>query len=184
MIPRIARPVPQLCMISNQIMNLLYTEWNHLLSSLNQPFLSPANLQQFADVIHQRGAALQNCWGFIDGTVRPVCKPGKNQRVLYNGHKKVHSIKFQAIATPHGLIANLFGPVEGKRHDSGMLAMSGLLQQLQQYSVSPAGNILCIYGDPAYPLRPQLQAPFRGVHITTLQKEWNKSMSGVRVSVE
>ena len=43
---------------------------------------------------------------------------------------------------------------------------------------------MCIYGDPAYPLRPQLQAPFKGALITQQQKEWNKSMSKVRVSVE
>ena len=45
----------------------------------------------YADAVHQSGAALDNCWGFIDGTVRPVCRPGVNQRVLYNGHKRVHS---------------------------------------------------------------------------------------------
>ena len=44
--------------------------------------------------------------------------------------------------------------------------------------------ILWIYGDPAYPLRVQLQKPFQGAHLTDLQKAWNKAMSGVRVSVE
>jgi len=48
-----------------------------------------------------------------------------NQWVLYNGHKRVHAIKFRSIAAPNGLIANLFGP-EGRQHDSGMLAESGL----------------------------------------------------------
>ena len=65
-----------------------------------------------SEVIKEKGAALQTCWGFIDGTVRPISRPGRNQRVMYNGHKKVHSIKFQSIATPNGLIANLYGPVE------------------------------------------------------------------------
>ena len=41
-----------------------------------------------------------------------------------------------------------------------------------------------MYGDPAYPLRPQLQGPFKGAHITQLQKAWNKSMSQVRISAE
>ena len=73
LIARFAKPVPQLCMVSNHVMNLIYTQWNHLLTDLNQPWLSPANLQQFAEVIHHRkGGALQNCWGFVDGTVRPV----------------------------------------------------------------------------------------------------------------
>ena len=132
----------------------------------------------------KKGAGLRNCWGFVDGTVRAVSRPGKNQRVLYNGHKKVHSIKFQSVAAPNGLIANLYGPVEGKRHDSSMLMMSGLLTQLQQHSFNPNGDILCVYGDPAYPLRPQLQAPFKGARLTPDQLAWNESMSQVRVSVE
>ena len=105
-------------------------------------------------------------------------------RNLYNGHKNVHAIKFQSVVAPNGLVANLYGPVEGKRHDSGMLAMSGLLDALQRYSVSPYGNTLCIYGDPAYPLRPCFQAPFRGAVLTPDQQVRNKSIKEVRVSVE
>ena len=48
MILRFARPVPQLCMTSNMVMDHLYTHWSHLLTSLNQPWLSPDNLETFA----------------------------------------------------------------------------------------------------------------------------------------
>ena len=88
LMPRFAKPVLQLCMVSNDVMNLIYTQWNHLLTDLDQPWLSLATSQQFADVIHRKGSALQNCWGFVDGTIQPVRRPGRNQRVLYNGHKK------------------------------------------------------------------------------------------------
>ena len=43
---------------------------------------------------------------------------------------------------------------------------------------------MCIYGDPAYPLRVHLQAPFRVDRITPEMAEYNQSMSRVRVSVE
>ena len=79
-------------------------------------------------MIYRSGAALENCWRFIDGTVWPVCRPGENQRAIYNGHKRVHPIKFQSVALPNGLVGHLYGPVRGKRHDSGMLASSGRLQ--------------------------------------------------------
>ena len=171
LIPRFARPEPQLCMISNAVMNAIYTtSWRHLLLELNQPWLSHPHLQTFTEVINEKGAALQNCWGFIDGAVRPISRPGRNQRVMYNGHKKVHSIKFQSIATPNGLIASLYGPVEGKRYDSAMLTQSQVLNQLQRLSFNPHGDTLYVYGDPAYPLRPQLQGPFRGARLTNIQK--------------
>ena len=55
LMPTFAKPVPQLCMVSNHVMNLiLYTQWNHLLTDLDQPWLSPANLQQFAEMIHRK----------------------------------------------------------------------------------------------------------------------------------
>ena len=182
LVPRFARPIPQLCMLFNHMMNLIYSNWHH--NNFQQPWLSPANLQQFADAIHQKGAPLDNCFGFVDGTVRIVSRPGRNQRVLYNGHKRVHSIKLQSIATPSGTVANLYELVEGKRHDSKMLAESQVLNQLPQHAFGPAGNVLCMYGDPAYPLRLQLQGPFKGVHITQLQKAWNMSMSQMKISVE
>ena len=53
--------------------------------------------------------------GFIDGTVRACSRPQISQRMLYNGHKRHHALKYHAVSTPNGLIANLFGPVEGKR---------------------------------------------------------------------
>ena len=84
----------------------------------------PVALREYARVVHDKGAALDFCWGFIDGTIRPVSRPRQNQRIMYNGHKRIHAIKFQSVVTPNGLVSNLFGLVEGKRHDSAMLAES------------------------------------------------------------
>ena len=127
---RFAKPVPQLCMASNHVMNLIYTQWNHLLTDLDQPWLSPANLQQFAEMINSNGGALQTCWAwvFVDGTVRPVSRPGRNQRVFHNGHKKVHSIKFQSVVAPNGLVANLYGPVEAMNKRQHNIRSAGLNQ--------------------------------------------------------
>ena len=47
-----------------------------------------------------------------------------------------------------------------------MLADSTLLNDLQAFANSPLGNQYCIYGDPAYPLRVHLQAPFRNRALT------------------
>ena len=47
----------------------------------------------------------------------------------------------------------------------------------------PQAN-LCIYGDPAYLLRVNLQGPFQGAAITPQMEMFNLSMSSFRVSVE
>ena len=183
MIPRFGRSVPEFSMISNKVIELVYSNYCHKLTDFNQAFLSPANLQRYAKAVRDKGATLDCCWGFVDGTVRPVCRPGQNQRILYNGHKREHSIKFQSVVTANGLIANLYGHMEGRRHDCALLAASGLMKTLQQHSHTPNGQTLCIYGDPAYPLRPHLLSPFKGARVTN-QRDFNKSMSAVRISVE
>ena len=78
----------------------------------------------------------------------------------------------------------MFGPREGRQHDSGTLKDSGLLNKLQQNSFGPTGNLLCIYGDPAYPLRMHLQAPFRGPGLARNEMLFNNAMSKVRISIE
>ena len=65
-----------------------------------------------------------------------------------------------------------------------MLDMSGLYADLTQFAFSPTGQEMCIYGDPAYPLRIHLQCPFRHGVLTRQMEEFNTSMSSVRTSVE
>ena len=64
------------------------------------------------------------------------------------------------------------------------MARSGLLNLLENHSFSTDGKPLCLYGDPAYPLRIHLQSPFRAQQLTPAMAEFNRSMSAVRVSVE
>ena len=77
----------------------------------------------------------------------------------------------------------LFLP-EGRKHDAGMLADSGLLRDLENHAFSPTGNPMALYGDPAYPLRVHLVVPYRAAGITPQMEEFNKAMSSVRISVE
>ena len=111
MIPRFAKPVPVLSMITNQMLDYIYNVHGHKVLNWNHDLLSPANLQMYVDTITAKGAPLDNCFGFIDGTIRAIARPERHQRILYNGHKRVHALKFQSIALPNGLIGNLYGPV-------------------------------------------------------------------------
>ena len=97
----------------------------------NQQWLSPNNLQIFADAIHDKGAPLENYCGFVDKTVRPIYRPIENQRIVYNGHKKVHTIKSQSLVAPSDLMANLFGPVEG-RTQPAIVCSKSTIETLEQ----------------------------------------------------
>ena len=111
MIPIFGRSVPELSMISNEVVHWIYTTHGHKITQWNHGILNLASLTVYADAIHNKGAALENCFGFIDGTVRPIYRPIENKRIVYNGHKRVHALKFQSIALPNGLIGHMYGPV-------------------------------------------------------------------------
>ena len=88
-----------------------------------------------------------------------------------------------SVVLPNGLIANLSGPYEDKRHDSTMLNKSGLLPTLRCvafYDNKP----LCIYANPAYPLGVHLQGLFKHAQLTPQMRDFNKGMSEVRIAVE
>ena len=111
MMPIFGRSVPELSMICNQVTDWIYNTHGHKVTRWNHGILNPPLIATYADAVHFKGAALDNYFGFIDGTVRPISRPMSNQRVVYNGHKRVHALTFQAFTLPNGLIANIYGPV-------------------------------------------------------------------------
>lgn len=111
MIPRFGRSKPELRLIVNETMRRVVGLFGHLLTTFEQPLLHREKLQEYARAIYEKSQALDNCWGFVDGTVRPICRPGQHQRTVYNGHKRVHALKYQSVIAANGMIANLYGPV-------------------------------------------------------------------------
>ena len=73
-------------------MDDVYERFKDRLLTLNLVWLDH---KAFSDAVFAKGAALDNCWGFIDGTVRPIARPSRSQAVMFSGHKCIHCIKFQ-----------------------------------------------------------------------------------------
>ena len=180
LVPMFGRHKTELSVIVNVMLNEIYKKHCHRVRDVRQTWM---NHEAYAEAIHMKGAALRNCWGFLDGTQGRVCRPHKGQQSIFNGHKRMHSLKYQSVVSPDGMMSHFFGPMEGRRHDSALYYESGLDEQLQLiYSAN--GEVMCIYGDSAYALRRYLITPFKGANVTDLQHEFNKNMASVRVSVE
>ena len=140
LIYRFGRPVPVFSMATNHVLDYIYNTHNHLITQWNHTLLSPRALEVYAETIHEKGAALENCFGFVDGTVRPIARPDEHQRIMLNGHKRSHALKFQSLNVQNGLIGNLYGPV-GKCElcffcllDSSLWALPASLYKFILYS--------------------------------------------------
>ncbi|GFO09634.1 hypothetical protein PoB_003613900 [Plakobranchus ocellatus] len=62
---------------------------------------------------------------------------------------------------PNGIIGHMFEPMEGKHHDSALLATNGLIAEVETI------DNFSLYGDQAYPLRRTLISPFRDIESPT-----------------
>jgi hypothetical protein len=70
----------------------------------------------------------------------------------------------------------MFGPIDGSRHNTFMLGVSGLQEKLRQLT-KPDGEPYVIYGAPAYGLSYNILAPYRGNNLSDDQKVFNRDMS-------
>ncbi|KAI0709834.1 hypothetical protein C8Q76DRAFT_599557, partial [Earliella scabrosa] len=71
--------------------------WAHLLDFDHNHLLAPQKLSTYAAAVRRAGAPLSSVWGFIDCTIRRIARPTWFQRVAYNGYKKHHALKYQAV---------------------------------------------------------------------------------------
>ena len=69
LIPLFGRAKQEISIISNLVLDAIYSVHRHLLNTFTAPWMSPRNLAAYCEAIHDKGAALDNCWGFVDGTV-------------------------------------------------------------------------------------------------------------------
>ncbi|GMG17383.1 unnamed protein product [Phytophthora fragariaefolia] len=153
--------------------------------------LITSRIGAYCEAIRNAGAALKSCWGFIDGTKQYIsrpsarengCIPNENlQRSVYNGHPRKHCFNWQSIQTPDGIIVSMIGPVEGRKHDSTMLNISGVLDVMAENQDGAFSNRV-IYGDPAYGCSTFVCSPSSANSNTSTI--FNKDMSSVRGSVE
>ena len=87
----------------------------------------------YAERVFNKCGLTKTVWGIIDGKLQKTCCLSYFQKLMYSGHKQCHGIKFQSTVTPDGLLASMYGPVNGNMHDSFLLSTSGLLDKLQTF---------------------------------------------------
>jgi hypothetical protein len=85
------------------------------------------------------------------------------------------------VQAPDGILVSLYGPLEGRRHDSTMFNMSGLIEKIEE----DQSGIFCgklIYGDPAYGCSRFVCYP--SIDTSPVAVAFKREMSSVRESVE
>ncbi len=178
--PHFGRSPSECSVIFNSMSADVHHRHSHHISQLRQGWL---DVDTYAAAILQKGAPVSNVFGFVDGTLRHICRPSTDQCEMYSGHKRKHGLKFQHIMLPNGLVAHSFGLYPGSRHDAAMYGVSGVEHQLHALKAAN-GTQMAIYGDAAYPLCPWRLTPFQGNNLTAQQMAFNQAMNPLRTCVE
>lgn len=79
---------------------LLMNNYRNVLNLCGELLRSKAEL--YANAIHEVGAPLDRCLGFMDCAKIKMCRPdGHNsmQRSVYSGHKRFHCLIYQSLNT-------------------------------------------------------------------------------------
>ncbi|KAJ6494600.1 hypothetical protein DFH09DRAFT_1290631 [Mycena vulgaris] len=71
---------------------IIWDRWKHLMR-FDPNRLTREKLTEFAAAVHRNGAPLDLIAAMIDGTLRGNARPTRNQRILYNGWKRIHCLK-------------------------------------------------------------------------------------------
>lgn len=160
----------------------------------------------FANAFQAAGVPIDNLIGFLDAKLFPICRPGRYQRVMYSGHKRIHGVKIQSTVFPNGecccacmyvtfcahrcsvlcrtgLLVYPFGPCNGSRHDGFVLRESGLLDIMQE-TTQQLGQHFVLFADSAYPVNPHLWRMYKGANMTPVQRAFNSDMASERIAVE
>ena len=167
------RPKKEICLLFNSGVHFIFDNFIIHLTEFNHPWLTVPSVVRYCEAVRAKECPLPFRWGFIDGTVRKMCRPIRYQRKVFNGHHRVHSLKFQSVVIQNGLIASLFGPMSGRRHDAALLNNSGILDHMVTNMNTPDGQPLTVYGDPAYPLTSRVIRPYRGQNLNEEQQAFN-----------
>ena len=130
------------------------------------------------------GIAGLDCFGFVDGTSRPIARPGYFQRAFYSGHKRNHCLQFLSVTAPDGMILYTAGPTNGAHQDNHLVHESGLVTNMLPDLERRLGKTYCIYGDPIFAQSVYLQRGYPRVEITWEQLLLNRAMNSARVSIE
>ena len=114
---------------------------SHMLHYLYTDFVEPINqlerwtgfFAEWAAVFAEADCPVEGVIGVIDGHFVAACRPGGDGCVapnyhdyqVYNGHDRMHGLKFLSIVFPCGLTLHK-GPWTGNQHDSGALSRTNV----------------------------------------------------------
>ena len=126
-----------------------------------------------------------NCIGLIDGIAIGIALPSgyETHLVAYNGYKRNHELKYEAVNSPDGMILHAYGPIEVRCHDWTLDVRSGQDEQPTAL-LSISGKRYCRYGHLGYSRMRFMEITYQGSKLSVEKRAFSKAMSSSRITLE
>jgi len=205
-LPSFGRDPSQLTRVFQWFNTFIINRWGYKLQN-NLEYWQPF-FPQFADAIRLKVMQKSNntlvypvntfdIISFIDCVVSQTSRVGTGpdyngnrdmtdeQRAFYNGWKKHHGIKYQAVESPCGMCMDLYGPMSFRRHDLDLVTNSRINARLAELQEGVERQFK-IYGDRIFMFESHIQRAHMGdeQYLTQLELRENFVMPKVRIAVE
>jgi hypothetical protein len=115
----------------------------------------------------------------VDGTHLPIEAPLTCPE-RYVNRKGWHSVNVQVVVDADCIFRHVYGALPGCSHDAYVYKRSSFSSFVER-SIPAQFHVL---GDAAYPLRPGLLTPYRGLSLAPHQQGFNRQHSSQRMKVE
>jgi hypothetical protein len=178
----------------------IYYHFNHLITNNLDWWFRKGYIEKSAKLIENKmGINRTNVYAlFIDCNCLETSRPGGGpteqganarrwnpdiQRSFYNGWKSVHGLKHQTLDCAFGMTVDIFGPRSLRRNDLKLYQLSNVNDRVYQGCVQWNTEYpYSIFGDSAYKLDTACRSYLPGDN--QLERDWNKAMKKVRISIE
>ena len=84
-------------MITTKVADFIYESHDRRIMEWNDDISNTDCLERYAAVMHTKGSALNNRFGFVDGTDKQISQPNVNQRQVYKYQKIVHALNLSQL---------------------------------------------------------------------------------------
>jgi hypothetical protein len=137
---------PVISRIVQFFLNHMLTNFLHLIQSDERTALLmwSSSADYFVQCVREKGGEYGQRFDqvgmFVDGTFNHTCRPDQReehsamgrdtQRAVYSKYYGGWGLKYLHCVFPNGIIGQLWGPVDGRRHDGHLFAISGINDKL------------------------------------------------------
>jgi len=143
--------------------------------------------QKIIDKINETYGAcpmeLVDVFCFWDAKTQRVCKPSRNQRLMYNGKKKYHCYKVSSMYFPDGMHGYLSDFHPGRWNDNKQRRVCGIVNDLAMLQVNEPRQYICLT-DKGYGAVNGFWPMYHGNVLNNHQSDVNRRATTIRTCVE